>query len=107
MKLPERIWPFPGGLRLPEHKAASTAEPIADAPVPAQLIYPLQQHIGAPAKPVVEVGDTVLRGQCIAEADGYVSAPIHAASSGTVTRIGPRPTSMVSPSTVTVPDPAL
>ena len=53
-------------------------------------IYPLSQHIGAPAKPVVAVGDTVLRGQMIAEAGGFVSAPIYASASGTIKAIEPR-----------------
>ena len=91
MSRPERSWPFPGGLKLDEHKAESTGTPIRPAPVPAQLVYPLQQHIGAPARPQVQVGDRVLRGQLIAAADGYVSAPVHAASSGTVSAIEARP----------------
>ena len=52
-----------------------------------ELVYPLSQHIGAPAKPVVKKGDHVLAGQMIAEAGGFVSAPIHASVSGTVTGI--------------------
>lgn len=48
------------------------------------MVYPLSQHIGAPAKPVVSVGDRVLKGQLIAEAGGFVSAPVHSAVSGTV-----------------------
>ena len=85
------IWPFPGGLHLDEHKTESTGEPIAVAPIPPQLIHPLQQHIGAPAKPRVVLGEKVLRGQPIADADGYVSAPVHAGSSGTVIAIEDRP----------------
>ena len=41
------------------------------------MVYPVSQHIGAPAKPVVAVGDTVLKGQMIAEAGGFVSSPIY------------------------------
>lgn len=88
---PRQIWPFPGGLHLPEHKAESTGTPIRVAPIPPLLIHPLQQHIGAPAKALVVVGEKVLRGQPIAEADGYVSAPVHAGSSGTVIAIEERP----------------
>lgn len=55
-----------------------------------ELVFPVSQHIGAPAKPVVKVGDTVLRGQMIAEAGGFVSAPIHSSVSGTVKKIEPR-----------------
>ena len=88
---PRQIWPFPGGLHLDEHKAESTGTPIRVAPIPPLLIHPLQQHIGAPAKARVVVGEKVLRGQPIAEADGYVSAPVHAGSSGTVIAIEERP----------------
>ena len=54
------------------------------------MAYPLSQHIGAPAKPVVKKGDRVLKGQVIAEAGGFVSAPIHASVSGTVKGMEPR-----------------
>lgn len=83
-----RLWDFPGGLHLDEHKIDA---PIRPAPIPRTLVFPLAQHIGAPAKPVVEVGDTVLRGQTIAAADGYVSTPIHASTSGQVVAIEDRP----------------
>ena len=78
------LWRFNGGLRLPEHKSESSSRPIEAAQVSAQLIYPLQQHIGHAAQPQVKPGDHVLRGQKIAEADGAISASIHAGSSGTV-----------------------
>ena len=91
MSAPERVWDFPGGLHLAEHKAESIGRPIQQAPVPPQLIFPLQQHIGSPANPCVSVGERVLKGQVIAEAVGYVSAPIHASSSGTVVAIEERP----------------
>ena len=51
-----------GGLRLPGHKSASTAAPIRDVPIPAQLILPITQHVGDPAQPVVGIGEHVLRG---------------------------------------------
>ena len=76
--------PFHGGLQLPGHKEISTARPLVAAPVPRRLVLPLHQHIGEPAEPVVEVGDRVLKGQKVARAKGYVSAPVHASSSGTV-----------------------
>ncbi len=84
-------WSFPGGLVLDGHKAGSTREPVAAAPVPPVLVLPLQQHIGNPAVPVVEVGQRVARGQMLARADEYVSAPVHAPSSGTVAAIEERP----------------
>ena len=83
-----QLWDFPGGLHLPEHKIDA---PIRSMPLPKTLVFPLAQHIGAPAKPVVEVGDKVLRGQVIAEADGYVSTPVHASTSGKVIAIEERP----------------
>ncbi|NKI16297.1 electron transport complex subunit RsxC [Spongiibacter sp. KMU-166] len=79
-----------GGIHPPENKLQSLGEPIRPAGIPAQLILPLSQHIGAPAAPVVSVGDRVLKGQKIAEAKGFVSAPVHAPTSGTVVAIEPR-----------------
>ena len=73
-----------GGLRLPGHKKESTREPILDVPIPAQLILPIEQHVGEPAQPVVDIGDRVLKGQTIAEPDGEMGVPVHASSSGTV-----------------------
>ena len=66
------------GKRLAKDKAITEVKPKGN------LVYPLSQHIGAPAAPVVSVGDHVLRGQKIAEAGGFVSAPIYASVSGTV-----------------------
>lgn len=86
-----RLWRFHGGLHLPEHKDLSNGEPIASAPVPKRLYLPMHQHIGAPAEPLVEVGQRVLKGQMVAKADGFVSAPVHASSSGTVVAIEEHP----------------
>jgi electron transport complex protein RnfC len=80
-----------GGLRLPAHKSTATAQPIVEVPLPAQLVVPIQQHAGAPAQPVVDAGDRVLKGQVIAEPDGETGVPIHAPSSGTVAAIEPWP----------------
>ncbi len=85
-----KLWRFPGGLHMEGHKGISTGTPIGEASIPAQLTIPLQQHIGAPAKPLVAVGDKVLKGQMIAQAEGFVSAPVHATSSGTVVAIEER-----------------
>lgn len=76
-----------GGLRLPGHKSSSTENPIREVPIPAQLILPIEQHVGEPAQPVVGVGDRVLKGQLVAEPDGEMGAPVHASSSGTVIAI--------------------
>ncbi len=86
-----QLWRFHGGLHLPDHKELSSGEPVVEAIVPRQLILPIHQHIGVPAEPVVEPGQRVLKGQVVAKADGYVSAPVHASSSGTVVAIEPRP----------------
>lgn len=72
------------GLHLYEGKELSKDFPITTIKASSQMIYPLSQHIGKPAKPIVAVGDEVLKGQVIAEADGFVSAPVHSSVSGTV-----------------------
>ena len=81
---------FPGGLQLEDHKAMATGRPVEPAAVPGELVIPLQQHIGEPAIPMVEIGERVVGGQAIAEAQGNISAFIHASSSGTVTAITER-----------------
>ena len=86
-----KLWTFPGGIHPPMHKEVSTQTAIAKAPLPKQLILPIHQHIGNSAKLTVEVGDKVLKGQKIAQADGYVSAAVHAPSSGTIVKIAPHP----------------
>ncbi|WP_462322956.1 electron transport complex subunit RsxC, partial [Halochromatium sp.] len=86
-----KLWQFHGGVHLPEEKTLSNAKPVAAAPLPQQLVLPLQQHIGAPSRCLVSVGDKVLKGQLIAEPQGYISAPVHASSSGTVVAIEARP----------------
>ena len=88
---PHKVWDIHGGVHPDENKSQSLSQPITALGIPPVLVLPLSQHIGAPAKPIVAVGDTVLKGQCIAEAVGPVSVPIHASSSGTVTAIEPRP----------------
>ena len=88
MNKPNRkIYSFHGGLYLDDHKSVSTSRPIETAPIPPLLVLPLIQHIGNAAKPCVKVGDKVLKNQCIAKADGRISANIHASSSGTVIAI--------------------
>ena len=75
-----------GGIHPEENKL--TAEVATQvAPLPAQAVFPLSQHIGAPAKPVVAKGDKVKVGTLIAEAGGFVSAPIYSSVSGTVLKI--------------------
>ncbi|MEH6483673.1 MULTISPECIES: electron transport complex subunit RsxC [Pseudomonas] len=91
-----KIWDIPGGIHPPERKELSNRTPIQTAPLAKRLVLPLNQHIGAPAEPVVAVGDNVLKGQLIAKANGFVSAPVHAPTSGTVSFIGPQPYPHVS-----------
>ena len=81
---------FKGGVHPYDGKDLAKDQPIRRIKPKEILVYPLSQHIGAPASPIVAVGDTVLRGQKIAEAGGFVSAPVFASVSGTVKAIEPR-----------------
>lgn len=81
---------FRGGIHPYDGKELSKDKPIKEVLPKGDLVYPLSQHIGAPAKPIVGKGDHVLTGQKIAEAGGYVSAPVYATVSGTVKAIEPR-----------------
>lgn len=81
---------FKGGVHPYDGKELSKYIPIQPVTPGKELVYPVSQHIGAPATPIVAVGDHVLRGQKIAEAGGFVSAPIYASVSGTVKAIEPR-----------------
>lgn len=89
-------WDIHGGIHPPERKELSNRTPIQQPPLPARLVVPLAQHLGAPAEPCVTLGEHVLKGQKIAEATGFVSAPIHAPTSGTISFIGPQPYPHVS-----------
>ena len=91
VRRPAMVNDFHGGIHPPERKDLSNGTEITAGPLPAQLVLPLNMHIGAPAKPLVEPGDRVLKGQMIAEPAGAVSAAIHAPTSGTVSAIGLRP----------------
>ena len=75
-----------GGIH-PEENKLSAEIPTVIASLPKQAVFPLSQHIGAPAKPVVQKGDHVKVGTLIAEAGGFVSAPIYSSVSGTVFKI--------------------
>ena len=81
---------FKGGIHPYDGKELSKDKAISSVLPKGELVYPLSQHIGAPAVPVVEKGEHVLVGQKIAEASGFVSAPIHASVSGTVKGIEKR-----------------
>ena len=86
-----KVFPLTGGVHPPENKVQSLQQGIGELPLPDKVVVPLQQHIGAPAKPIVAVGDKVLKGQMIAKAGGFVSAAAHAPTSGTVTAIDEHP----------------
>ena len=75
---------FRGGTHPYEGKELSKDHPIEKYLPKGDLVYPLSQHIGAPSVPCVKKGDTVLAGQKIADAGGFVSVPLHASVSGTV-----------------------
>ena len=81
---------FQGGIHPYDGKELSKDKPIKELKAGTVMVYPLSQHIGAPAKPIVAKGDYVWRGQMIAEAGSFVSAPVHSAVSGTVKAIEPR-----------------
>lgn len=89
------VYTFRGGIHPgphsdPGYKSATNTKPIEAMPAPDQVILPVSMHIGAPAKPIVKVGDTVDMGQPIAEAGGFVSASVHATVSGKVIAVEPR-----------------
>lgn len=76
-----------GGVHPHDNKQFSAHKPITAVGLPKQAVVPLSQHIGAPAVPVVQKGDKVKVGQLIAQAGGFVSAPVHSPVSGTVLKI--------------------
>ena len=81
---------FRGGIHPEEHKELSKEMPLRLFDPKGEMVFPLQQHIGKPAKPIVKKNDPVLVGQKIAEADGYVSAHIFSSCSGKVKTIEKR-----------------
>ncbi len=96
-----KLWHFHGGLKLKGHKQISITDSVDNTPIPAQLILPLQQHIGTPTVPIVQVGDKVKKGQVIATTQSMVSTPIHAPTSGIISAIEdhpvPHPSGLLAP----------
>ena len=82
------IFGIRGGAKVAGRKDLTADAPIEEMPTPRMLHVPLQQHVGVAAVPVVSVGNTVRKGQLIAAGKGTLSAPVHAPTSGYVTRIG-------------------
>ncbi|KLN96681.1 electron transport complex subunit RsxC [Moellerella wisconsensis] len=87
----DNIWDFDGGIHPPEMKLQSSQTPMRIAAVPAQLIIPLQQHLGPEGELLVKVGDYVFKGQPLTKGIGR-TVPVHASSSGIVSAIEPRVT---------------
>ena len=81
---------FKGGIHPPENKVLVKDNAIIELPLSKVFFVPTQQHLGAPAEPVVNTGDTVKRGQVLTESMGFVSAVVHAPTSGTVREITKR-----------------
>ena len=91
-----KLFDFPGGVHPPQNKLQSKPGKVFELPLPQRLLVPLSQHIGAPAQPIVAVGERVYKGQLIAQAKGIISASVHATSSGTISAIGSFPVAHTS-----------
>ncbi len=78
---------FQHGVHPPELKDLTAAVATRRMPFPDQVVLPLRQHTGKPAIPLVKAGDRVERGDLLAKADGFISAPVHASATGTVAAI--------------------
>ncbi len=92
LNLLQRPKTFGHGIHPVEHKELTAGQPIRRLPFAPELIIPLSQHKGRPAIPVVKVGQEVVRGEPIAQADGFVSVPMHAPATGVIRAIGLAPT---------------
>jgi electron transport complex protein RnfC len=103
-----KLWHFNGGVHPEQHKDVSTREPIEFMRLPRLVVLPLSQHIGEHCEPLVKAGDNVNKGQVIARAPGYVSAAVHASTSGRVVTVEerpvPHPSGMSAPCIVIEPD---
>lgn len=86
----ERCAGYYGGVHPSEHKEFSEHLALQRFPEPKTVVIQMSQHLGAPANPIVQVGDHVKVGQKIGEAAGFISAPVHSSVSGTVVAIEPR-----------------
>ncbi|MDR1177550.1 MAG: electron transport complex subunit RsxC [Spirochaetaceae bacterium] len=81
---------FRRGLHVPERKEPTEGKSAETVPALTQAVIPVNQHFGAPNQSLVAVGDTVRRGQKIADASGLMTVPVHASISGVVKKIEPR-----------------
>ncbi|HRQ46658.1 MAG TPA: electron transport complex subunit RsxC [Rhodocyclaceae bacterium] len=96
-----RLFSFHGGIKPEPHKAESAGVPIRPAPIPETLVVPLRQNARAVSRCIVEIGQEVLRGERIGEAEGVLGTAVHAPTSGTVIDIGDHP--MAHPSGLATP----
>ncbi len=85
---------FKGGIHPPDKKELSANKPITEAKSPQRVVIPLSQHLGAPCKPIVSIGQGVKKGELIGEPGGFVSAPVHSSLSGKIIAIGEFPNAM-------------
>ena len=103
-----KVWDLIGGVHPPENKHQSVQDSIGILPLPEKLVIPLNQHIGAPPKLFVSIGDKVLKGQPLAEPKGMVSVGIHAPTSGLISDISdypiPHPSGMAARCITLIPD---
>jgi electron transport complex protein RnfC len=99
------VFRFRGGAQVAHQKHLTAGKPIESLPVPSVLYLHTRQHLGAPAQPVVAKGDQVCKGQVIAQAGGFVSAPVHAPTSGTVREVTDHPHPVLGTGTVVVLEP--
>ncbi len=91
-----RLFKIRGGVHPEDRKTLSADQPIENLPMPPLLHIPLQQHIGAPAEPLVKRGQLVRKGQLLARNQGMISAPVHAPTSGRIMGIGGYPANHAS-----------
>ncbi len=96
MKSVKAKFKIKGGVHPAYNKDLARDNSIEAMPLPSVLCVSMSQHLGAPATPTVKKGDTVLRGQVIGEAAGFISAAVHAPTSGTVKAVGEAATAMGS-----------
>ena len=89
-----KVATFERGIHPKYHKELASGKAITQARLPKRVVIPVSQHIGAPAKPEVAIGDEVKRGQVIGTTTGFVSSPVHASISGKVIAISDFPTSV-------------
>lgn len=103
-----KVWDLIGGVHPPENKRQSVQDSIGTLPLPEKLTIPLNQHIGAPPKLLVNTGDKVLKGQPLAEPKGMVSVGVHAPTSGLISDISeypiPHPSGMSARCITLIPD---